>query len=194
MFRSRLPISPGCPRIIRTFIFPQLSLLRWNRWTCGCQNFMKYSSKGKAKSHTLLKYPHEPVQSLFPVSAEELLFPLCPNSKQAIIDKGRNPGFHNRAINMIFAGEPVNKVWNLLDISRTQIFHHLRRAKKKSGLVGKLGWNRKSRPFPDATKVIAIAAEKCYQKTCKLSSNQSGIARTIFMLFMCHKFNWNMCY
>ena len=28
-------------------------------------------------------------------------------------------------------------------------------------------------------------AEKCYQKTCKLTNNQNGMARTIFMLFVC---------
>ena len=71
---------------------------------------MKYSSKGKAKCHTLQKSPHDPVQSLFPVRAEELLFPFCPSTKQAIIDKGRNPRFHNRAIGIKFAGEPVNRV------------------------------------------------------------------------------------
>ena len=69
-------------------------------------------------------------------------------------------------------------------ISRTQIFQQLRRAKTKSSLFGKLGWNRKSPPFPDATKVLAIVAEKCYQKTCKLTNNQTGMARTIFMLFV----------
>ena len=71
---------------------------------------MKYSSKGKAKCHTLQKSPDDPVQSLFPVSAEELLFPLRPSTEQAIIDKGRNSRFHNRANDMKFAGEPVNKV------------------------------------------------------------------------------------
>ena len=150
----------GCPRIIRTCIFPQLSLLRWNHWRCGYQNCMKYSSIGKTKCHTLQKSPHDPVQSLFPV-------------QQAIIDKGRNPRFHNKAIDIKFAGEPVNRVWNQLDISRTQIFQQLRWAKTKSGLIGKLGWNRKSRLFPDATKVLAIVAEKCYQKTCKLTNNQT---------------------
>ena len=68
--------SIGCPRIIRTCIFPQLSVLRWNHWRCGYQNFLKYSSKGKAKCHTPPKSPHDPVQSLFPVSAEDL-FSLC---------------------------------------------------------------------------------------------------------------------
>ena len=163
----------GCPRIIRTCIFPQLSLLRWNRWRCGYQNFMVYSSKGKTKCHTLQKSPHDPVQPLFPVRAEKLLFPFYPSTKQAIIDKRRNPRFHNRAISIKFAGEPVNRVWNQLDISRTQIFQQLRCAKTKSGLIGKLGWNRKSRPFPDATKVLAIVAERCYQKTCKLTNNQT---------------------
>ena len=42
----------------------------------------------------------------------------------------------------------------------------------------------KSRPFPEATKVPAIVAEKCYQKACKLTNNQTGMARTIFMLFV----------
>ena len=73
---------------------------------------MKYSSKGKAKVHTPPKSPHDPVQSLFPVSAEDLLFPLCSSTEQAIIDKGRIPRFHNRAIDFIFAGEPANKVRN----------------------------------------------------------------------------------
>ena len=36
---------------------------------------MVYSSKGKTKCHTLQKSPHDPVQSLFPVRAEKLLFP-----------------------------------------------------------------------------------------------------------------------
>ena len=81
-------IGIGCPRIIRTCIFPQSSVLRWNHWRCGYQNFMKYSSKGKAKCHTPPKSPHDPVQSLFPVSAEDLLFPLCSSTKQAIIDNG----------------------------------------------------------------------------------------------------------
>ena len=40
-------------------------------------------------------------------------------------------------------------------------------------------------PVPCATKVIAIVAEKCYQKTCKLTNNQNGMARTVFMLFVC---------
>ena len=71
---------------------------------------MKYSSKGKKKCHTLQKSPHDPVQSLFPVCAEKLLFPFCPSTKQAIIEKGRNPRFHNRAIDIKFAGEPVNRV------------------------------------------------------------------------------------
>ena len=66
-----------------------------------------------------------------------------------------------------------------------KIFQQLKRAKTKSGLIGKPGGHRKSRPFPDATKVIAIVAEKCYQKTCKLTNNQNGMARTIFMLFVC---------
>ena len=44
---------------------------------------------------------------------------------------------------------------------------------------------RKSRPSPDATKVIAIVAEKCYQNTWELTNNQNGMARTIFMLFVC---------
>ena len=56
-------------------------------------------------------------------------FPLCQSTEQAIIDKGRNPRFHNRAIDMKFAGEPVNKVWNWLDINRIQIFQQLRRVK-----------------------------------------------------------------
>ena len=55
----------------------------------------------------------------------------------------------------------------------------------KSGLIGKPGGYRKSRPFPDATKVIAKVPEKYYQKTCKLTNNQNGMARTIFMLFVC---------
>ena len=71
---------------------------------------MKYSSKGKKKCHTLQKSLHDPVQSLFPVRAEKLLFPFYPSTKQAIIEKGRNPRFHNRAIDIKFAGEPVNKV------------------------------------------------------------------------------------
>ena len=49
----------------------------------------------------------------------------------------------------------------------------------------KPGGYRKSRPFPDATKVIAIVAEKCYKKTCKLTNDQNGMARTIFMLYVC---------
>ena len=73
---------------------------------------MKYSSKGKAKCHTPPKSPHDPVQSLFPVSAEDLLFPLRSSTKQAIIDKGRIPRFHNRAIDFIFAGGPANEVRN----------------------------------------------------------------------------------
>ena len=56
--------------------------------------------------------PHYPVQSLFPVSAEDLLFPLCLSTKQAIIDKGRIPRFHNKAIDFIFAGGPANEVRN----------------------------------------------------------------------------------
>ena len=40
------------------------------------------------------------------------------------IGKKRNPGFHNRPIGMIFAREPKSKVWNQLDVSRTQIFQH----------------------------------------------------------------------
>ena len=71
-----------------------------------------------------------------------------------------------------------------MDISRAKIFQQLNRAKTKSDLIGKPGGYRKSRPFPDATKVIAIAAEKCYQKTCKLTNNQNGMARNIFMLFV----------
>ena len=66
-----------------------------------------------------------------------------------------------------------------------KFFQQLKRAKTKSGLIGKPGGYRKSRPFPDATKVIAIVAEKCYQKTCKLTNNQNGMTRTIFMLFVC---------
>ena len=68
----------------------------------------------------------------------------------------------------------------------------LKRAKTKSGLIGQPGGYRKSRPFPDATKVIAIVAEKCYQKTCKLANNQNGMARTIFMLFVCQNLIKNM--
>ena len=60
-----------------------------------------------------------------------------------------------------------------------------RRKVTKTVSIGKPGGYRKSRPFPDATKVIAIVAEKCYQKTCKLTNNQNGMARTIFMLFVC---------
>ena len=71
--------------------------------------FLKYSSKGKAKCHTPPKSPHDPVQSLFPVSVEDLFFPLCSSTKQAIIDKGRIPRFHNRAIDFIFAGGPANE-------------------------------------------------------------------------------------
>ena len=71
---------------------------------------MKYSSKGKKKCHALQKSPHDPVQSLFPVRAEKLLFPFSPSTKQAIIENGRNPRFHNRAIDIKFAGEPVNRV------------------------------------------------------------------------------------
>ena len=56
--------------------------------------------------------------------------------------------------------------------------------KDESGLLGKLGRNRKSRPFPDATKMLAIVAERCYQKTCKLTNNQTLTARTIFKLFV----------
>ena len=32
---------------------------------------------------------------------------------------------------------------------------------------------------------MAIAAEKYYQKTCKLTNNQNGMARNIFVLFVC---------
>ena len=38
---------------------------------------------------------------------------------------------------------------------------------------------------PGRHEVIAIVAEKCYQKTCKLTYNQNGMARTVFMLFAC---------
>ena len=38
--------------------------------------------------------------------------------------------------------------------------------------------------FPDATKMLAIVAEKFYQKTCQLTNNQTGTAITIFMLFV----------
>ena len=41
---------------------------------------------------------------------KKLLFPFCPSTKQAIIENGRNPRFHNRAIDIKFAGEPVNRV------------------------------------------------------------------------------------
>ena len=71
---------------------------------------MKYSSKDKAKCHTPPKSPHDPVQTLFPVSAEDLLFPLCSSTRQAIIVKGRIPRFYNRAIDFIFAGGPASKV------------------------------------------------------------------------------------
>ena len=87
---------------------------------------MNYSSKGKVKCHILQKSPRDPVQSLFPVRAEELLFPFCPSTKQAIIDKGHDPRFHNRAIGMKFAREPVDRVRNQLDISRIHIFQQLR--------------------------------------------------------------------
>ena len=137
-----------------------------------------------SKCHTLPKSLYDSVQSLFPLSAEELL--LRPSTKYAITAKGRDPGFHNSDIDMIFAGETVNKVRGLLDnISHTQICQRLRRAKTKSGLVGKPGWGRKSCPFRDAMKVVAIVAEKCYQTTCKLTQSQTMMTRTIFMLFLC---------
>ena len=100
-------------------------------------------------------------------------FPFCPSPEQVIIDKGHNPRFHNRAIGMKFAREPVNRVRNQLDISRTHIFQQMRWAKTKSGHIGELRWNRKPRRFPDATKVIAIVDEMCYQRTCKHTNNQT---------------------
>ena len=81
----------GCPRIIRTCIFPQLSVLRWNHWRCGYQNFLKYSSKGKAKCHTPPTSPHDPVQSLFPVSAVDLLFHLCSRPNRQLLTRGAFP-------------------------------------------------------------------------------------------------------
>ena len=44
----------------------------------------------------------------------------CQSTKLIVIVKRCNPGFHNRAIDVIFAWEPVNKVRNELDVSRTQ--------------------------------------------------------------------------
>ena len=74
--------------------------------------FSEILTKGKTKCHTPPKSPHDPVQSLFPVGAEDLAFPFVLSTKQAIIDKGRIPRFHNRAIDLIFAGGPPNKVQN----------------------------------------------------------------------------------
>ena len=167
-----MEVCIGCPRIIRTCNFPQVSLLRWNRWRCGYQNFMKYSSKGKAKCHTLQKSPHDPIQSLFPVRAEELLFPFCPSTKQANIDKGRNPRLHNRAIGIKFAGDHVKKC----ETSWISV------APKYSSSWG--GQSRKvaSSASSDGTENHARSGRhegasdsgwKVLPKTCKLTNNQT---------------------
>ena len=178
-------ITIGCPRIILTCIFPQLSVLRWNHWRCGYQNFLKNSSKGKAKCHTPPKSPHDPVQSLFPVSAQDL-FSLCaqvPNRQ--LLTRGAFPDSTiERLTSYLLEGLQIKCETSWISVALKN-FQQLKRAKTKSGLIGKPGRYRKSRPFPDATKVIAIAAEKCYQKTCKLSNNQNGMARNIFVLFVC---------
>ena len=67
-------LSIGCPRIIRTCSFSRFSPLRWNRWCCGIQNFQNYSSRVKAKRHTLPKSAYYPVQSLDQVSVGESFF------------------------------------------------------------------------------------------------------------------------
>ena len=65
-----------------------------------------------------LNAPHLPSPLMTPFShyfrlALKICFsPLCSSTKQAIIDKGRIPRFHNRAIDFIFAGGPANKVRN----------------------------------------------------------------------------------
>ena len=101
----------GCPRIIRTCRFSRFSPLRWNRWCCGFQNFQNYSSRVKAKRHTLPKSAYYSVQSLDQLSVGNRfsVFVQRPNRQQGI-GKKRNPGFHNRPIGMIFAGEPKSKV------------------------------------------------------------------------------------
>ena len=68
-----------------------------------------------------------------------------------------------------------------MDISPIQICRYLRRSKAVSGLAGKPGWDRKSRWFPDATKVTAIVTDKCYQTVCILPHIQNGMAKTTFM-------------
>ena len=73
----------GCPRIIRTCSFSRFSPLRWNRWCCGFQNFQNYSSRVKAKRHTLPKSAYYSVQSLDQVSIGESFFPFCSKTKQA---------------------------------------------------------------------------------------------------------------
>ena len=72
----------GCPRIIRTCSFSRFSPLRWNRW-CGFQNIQNYSSRVKAKRHTLPKSAYYSVQSLDQVSVGESFFPFCSKTKQA---------------------------------------------------------------------------------------------------------------
>ena len=76
-------LAIGCPRIIRTCSFSRFSPLRWNRWCCGFQNFQNYSSRVKAKRHTLPKSAYYSVQSLDQLSVGESFFRFCSKTKQA---------------------------------------------------------------------------------------------------------------
>ena len=83
----------GCARIIRTCTFPRFSPLRWNRWSCGYWNCLKYSSKVKAKCHTLPGSVYYSVQSLVQVSVGELFFFFffVQSTKQVIEGQSRLP-------------------------------------------------------------------------------------------------------
>ena len=97
-----------------------------------------------------------------------MFFVLRPSAKPATLGNEYTPGFCNRAEGMSFAGQPQNSACKQLDISRTQIYQWLKRAKVGDYLVNKPGRDPEPSLHPVAKRVIAMAANKRHQSTQKL--------------------------
>lgn len=83
--------------------------------------------------------------------------------------KEYSPAFRNRAVGMVFAGQPRGIVCEELGISRTQLYVWVSRASTGSNLTNKPGRGRKSRLHPVVKRVIAMAVNKRNQTTRKLA-------------------------
>ena len=163
------PVPTGCPRITRTGNVLRMSQLHGICRSYEALTFMTCPPMGDLRPSTTPMRGYDPGQLLAEVKYRQSFLAYLSGRKPVTMGKEYSPGFRNRAVGMVFAGQSLKSACSQLNISRTQLCNWVKRARAGDNLLNKPGCGRKPSLHPVAKRVIAMAATKRHQSTRKLA-------------------------